>query len=348
MSPEEMFEEELEPLTQTQVTSSNNPNRKTKVIIDADPGIGDALAILVAILDPQMDVLALTATAGMVSGSQANHNLQTIVNRIDPQKYPRIGCCDEQLPALISSIREVPCPLLLGETGLGDCPTSAVSLASPHVSAKVMAELVRNHPHEVTILTLGPLTNIVLACEIHPDFLQEVKTLVCLGGSINQGGDTTAAAEGNIYADPDSARYVLQTDCNKILVPLDVSHELRLTFGELNRLPQDGKSHITEFINQLLPFALRSARRHLGQEGVSLPAMAALTAVARPQLFTRKLMAVDVETTGELTRGMTVVDRRSLRQKNANVEVLTEIDRAAAFDYITGVLWSALEDGDEP
>ncbi|MCA8985362.1 MAG: nucleoside hydrolase [Planctomycetaceae bacterium] len=316
---------------------------KHKLVIDADPGIVDALALIVAMLDPEIDLLAITGSPGVVSGMQANHNIQTIVSRLDPVKYPRIGSCESQLKPSIPTLRDIATPLLNGETGLGDCPTTAVSLASPHASAKVLVDVVRGNPREVTLLTLGPLTNITLACELHPTFLSELKSLVCLAGSIVKGGDVTASAEGNVYADPESARTIFTSSIHKTLIPLDVASQLVLTFSDMNRLPHDPHSRITEMIDQLLPFALRSARRHLGQEGIELREVAALAAITRPQLFSRKVMAVDVETQGELTRGMTVFDRRGHRNWLGNIDVVHEIDADKVLDYFTGVLWNALE-----
>ena len=316
---------------------------KHKLVIDADPGIVDALALIVAMLDPEIDLLAITGSPGVVSGMQANHNIQTIVSRLDPVKYPRIGSCESQLKPSIPTLRDIATPLLNGETGLGDCPTTAVSLASPHASAKVLVDVVRGNPREVTLLTLGPLTNITLACELHPTFLSELKSLVCLAGSIVKGGDVTASAEGNVYADPESARTIFTSSIHKTLIPLDVASQLVLTFSDMNRLPHDPHSRITEMIDQLLPFALRSARRHLGQEGIELREVAALAAITRPQLFSRKVMAVDVETQGQLTRGMTVFDRRGHRNWLGNIDVVHEIDADKVLDYFTGVLWNALE-----
>lgn len=261
---------------------------KHKLVIDADPGIVDALALIVAMLDPEIDLLAITGSPGVVSGMQANHNIQTIVSRLDPVKYPRIGSCESQLKPSIPTLRDIATPLLNGETGLGDCPTTAVSLASPHASAKVLVDVVRGNPREVTLLTLGPLTNITLACELHPTFLSELKSLVCLAGSIVKGGDVTASAEGNVYADPESARTIFTSSIHKTLIPLDVASQLVLTFSDMNRLPHDPHSRITEMIDQLLPFALRSARRHLGQEGIELREVAALAAITRPQLFSAR------------------------------------------------------------
>ena len=320
-----------------------NQNVKHKLVIDADPGIVDAVAIMIALLDPEIDLLAITATPGVVSGDQANHNIQTLINRLDPPKYPRIGSCEAGLKASISQLRDVPTPLLYGETGLGDCPTSAVTLASPHASAKVLVDVVRSNPREVTLLTLGPLTNITLACELHPTFLSELKSLVCLAGAVAVGGDITASAEGNIYADPESARLILTSSIHKTLIPLDVASQLVLTFSDMDRLPHESGSRVSGVLDQLLPFALRAARRHLGLEGIELREVAALAALTRPQLFTRKVMAIDIETQGELTRGMTVFDRRGVRQWQGNIDVVHAIDADKVLDYFTGVLWNALE-----
>lgn len=318
-------------------------NRKTKLIIDADPGIGDALAIVVAALDPEIDLLAVTACAGVVSGEQANRNLQTIFNRLDLAKYPRIGFCDEDSEDVIPTLQDIPAAILHGENGLGDCPVTAAPRATPKQSTKVLLETVRSYPGEVTLLTLGPLTNIKSAAESSPGLLQDLGNLICLGGAITYGGNITAAAEGNFYADAQAAQSVMESSAHKILVPLDVSSQLFLNYSELDRLPRADDSTISQLLDQLLPFSLRVSRRHLGQEGVPLNEIAALCAVSRPQIFSRRLMSMEVETQGKLTRGMTVFDQRNLRNQDSNIEVVTEIDTRAAVDYFTGVLWNALE-----
>ncbi len=318
-------------------------SHKTKLIIDADPGIGDAIALIIAAIDPEIDLLAVTACAGVVSGEQANRNLQTIINRLDLVKHPRIGFSEESSGRAIPAIREVATTILHGESGLGDCPVTAAPRATPKQSTKVLTETVRSHPGEITLLTLGPLTNLKSAADSSPGFLQELGNLICLGGSINSGGNITAAAEGNFYADAQAAANLIESSAHKILVPLDVSSQLFLNYSELDRLPRSDRSPITRLLDQLLPYSLRASRRYLGQEGVPLHEIAALCAVSRPQIFSRRLMSMEVETEGKLTKGMTIFDQRNLRNQDSNIEVVTDIDTRAAIDYFTGVLWNGLE-----
>src|SRR5688500_12591123 len=142
----------------------------TKLVIDADPGIGDAFAIAIALLDPEVDVVALTATAGQVSGAQASHNIHAILALLDPDRRPRIGDCERPVPALPEDGREFSPLLLNGPGGLGDCSPPVATLHHRHEAVKLMAELVRSEPNEITLLTLGPLTNVELAVDMHAEF----------------------------------------------------------------------------------------------------------------------------------------------------------------------------------
>ncbi|MGH7129511.1 MAG: nucleoside hydrolase, partial [Planctomycetaceae bacterium] len=208
-----------------------------KVIIDADPGIGDALAILAALLDPQLDVLAVTATAGCVPARQATQNVQAIIELLDPPKWPRLGEADAELSRFIEDLHFATASVadLNGPAGLGNCNFSGADLHNRRESTKLMIDVVRSHPDEVTLLTLGPLTNVEVACERAPDFMDLLGRLVCLGGSISAGGDVTAAAEFNLYAHPAAARHILLSPATKTLVPLDVSHQAIFTFEHYNR-----------------------------------------------------------------------------------------------------------------
>ena len=166
-----------------------------KIIIDADPGIVDALAVLTALLDPSLDVIGLTATAGSISGLQATRNLQLLTDLVDPLKHPRIGQCDR--PAVLSrqAAEEVPTRhSFLGTHGLGDVEVNVPDLHNRRESTKLIVDLVREFPHEVRILTLGPLTNIAAACEMDAELPSLLDSIVCLGGADRVGGDITAAA----------------------------------------------------------------------------------------------------------------------------------------------------------
>ncbi|MBS0263175.1 MAG: nucleoside hydrolase [Planctomycetes bacterium] len=308
-----------------------------KLIIDLDPGIGDAVAAVLAMLDPELDLLALTATSGIVPGPVATRNLYSIVAHVDPPKWPRIGSAsitrnwhkpDEQ-----TSLGTVN-----GPTGLGDLEIFAPSPHHKHESAKVLIDIVREYPHQVTLLTLGPLTNIVAACELAPDFLSQLGELVCLGGAVSVGGDISAAAEANMYLDPEAARQVLSAPEVKTLVPLDATNSVIITYDHFNRVSTAGRTPATLFLKQLLPYYFRAHHQYLGMEGIWLREVVALAAVARPPLCKPQPMRVDVEVAGTLTCGMTVVERRSHVSARANTSVVLDVDAQGVVDYMTQLL----------
>jgi inosine-uridine nucleoside N-ribohydrolase len=296
-----------------------------QVIIDADPGIGDALAILLALSDPRLDVVALTATAGVVSGEQTTKNLQSLLELLDPPKWPRLGACNRPVPvssydSLGGQARPVD---LHGSHGLGDLDPPASSLQHLKDSVKLMTDLIKEFPGNVTLLTFGPLTNVHQAMERSPDFLSQLNRLVCYGG-VNQGpGDVTAVADFNFHSDPEAAQQVMTAPLAKTLVPLDVASEFIFTFEELNRFHFESAGTLGKLFQRLVKCFLRSNLAHLGVEGVSLPELVALAAVIEPDQLTTEMRHVDVECQGNLTRGMTVIDRRMRTDATADVEVVT-------------------------
>lgn len=306
-----------------------------KLIIDLDPGIGDALAVVAALQDPELDVVALTATAGCVSAAQATRNLQVIVDQVDPQKWPRLGAASETGLPFSSTAGEVlqQCALLHGMSGLGERDFAVAELHHRHESAKLIIDLVRSEPHEITLLTLGPLTNVAVACERFPEFPSLLGNLVCLGGSVSAGGDANAAAEFNMFADPRAARDVLQLPATKTLIPLDLSDRVVLTFDRFNHMRVEAETPTQVFLCQLLSYYFRAHHEHLGLEGIPMRELVALASISQPRLFESEPMAVDVETRGELTRGMTVFDRRGALKWSHNIDVLTSVDMYGVLDY---------------
>lgn len=308
-----------------------------KIIIDADPGVGDAIAIALALFDPDIDLIGMTATAGSVSGREASRNIQAILEQLDPPKWPRLGVSD------------LPCPLKLpqfespivkssdadGTGRLGSELFSVAELHSPRESAKLMIDLVRDQPHEITLLTLGPLTNVEIAIERSPNFLNQLKGLVCLGGAIGCGGDVTATSEFNIYANPEAARTVLRFPATKTLVPLDVSNRAVLDYQRFDRLSNEENRPISQLFREILPSAFRAQHQHFGIEGIRLNEVVALASIVHPRLFERQPMSVDIETSGELTRGMTVFDRRDVDSWQTNIEVIEDVDVQGILDYFT-------------
>jgi len=299
-----------------------------KVIIDCDPGIDDALAVVLAMFDPGLEVVAVTATAGNVSAVQASRNVQTIIDQIDPPRFPRVGAAivDENAPALDRTH-------LFGQDGLGNTSLPVSELHHQHPSVKMICDEVRAAPEEVTIIALGPLTNIARAFQRDPTLPSMVDQIIISGGSVSGIGNATACAEFNMYYDPLSAQQVFRSATTKTLVPLDISKKITLTLNMMDELTK-GETRAGEFMGNVLPFAFRAYHQLLGQEAIQLNECAALAFALQPKLFETEEMAGDVETAGLLTTGATVFDRRPQPQWRANMEVVTSIDKPAVTDCI--------------
>ncbi len=306
-----------------------------KIIIDADPGIADALAILVALADPSIDVLGLTAVSGSVSGVQATRNLHYLIGLADPLRHPRVGQSDiTESPA-----DHIPSGMPLqqslnGRMGLGEVDPLVPDLHNRRESPKLIVELVREHPQEIRILTFGPLTNVAMAFDLDPDLPLLLNGLICLGGAMRRSGDVTSTAEFNMWSDPQAARAVMRSPIGKIIVPLDVSNEPGLTFDDIDRLSGlIPSTPVGELVIGLLQFAVRANRQFLPREEVPIPAAAALAIVAQATKFVTETVALDVETTGDLTSGMTIVDRRPFAPRQTNAEIVTQLDVPSVIDY---------------
>lgn len=298
-----------------------------KVIIDADPGIVDALAIIIALFDPRIEVLALTAVAGNVGAEQATRNMQTILDQVDPPRIARIGAATE--PERSPPQRTH----LFGSDGLGNNNFPHAELHQRHAAEKVLFDTIRSLSEQVTLVALGPLTNVAMALTRDPSWANQVGHLVILGGTVTAPGNITPAAEFNMYCDPLAARSVFLAPTTKTLVPLDVTNQVVLTYDLLDQLP-DESSAAGRFLRKTIPFAFRASHQQLGVEGLAVPEAVALAAVVHPELFTFQDLPGDVETAGELTLGATVFDRRRNREARPNIAVATEVDVPGVTDFI--------------
>jgi inosine-uridine nucleoside N-ribohydrolase len=305
-----------------------------KVIVDTDPGIDDAVALSLALSDPQLDVLAVTATGGNVTPAQATRNVQVVIEQLDPPRWPRIGAAPAD-QILTADGRD-----LHGTDGLAGASFKVAELHHRHPSDKVICDEVRVAPEEITIVALGPLTNIAAALQREPGLATEVGHLVIMGGTLAGPGNVTAAAEFNMYCNPDAARAVFRSPVTKTLVPLDVTRRIILNYDILNQLPVEG-SRAGTFLRKILPGAFRSFRRHLGLEGILIHDAVAMMTVMRPDLFQTEEMIGDVETTGNLTLGATVFDRRRQPEGQPNMEVVVDLDEDAVCDCIVRGLQAA-------
>jgi purine nucleosidase len=303
------------------------PPTPRKVIIDVDPGIDDAVALALALFDPRLEVVAVTAVGGNVSPMQAADNLQALVGFLDPPRLPRLGVAagDTVLPARPFSLH--------GPDGLGGAELPRVPLHGGHPSEKVIWECLKAHPREITILALGPLTNIARVLARDPAIGELIGELVICGGTVHGAGSATPVADFNFFGDPAAARHVVREPLTKTLVPLETTAQVVFGFDLLDQLPEDA-SRAGRILRRMLAHAFRAHRQLLGSEGICLHDVVALVAATNPELFERVAVAADVETTGELTAGMLVVDRRQTRPGRPNVDLLVGCDATAVQDCI--------------
>jgi purine nucleosidase len=221
---------------------------------------------------------------------------------------------------------------LYGADGLGNANFEVAELHHQHPSDKVICDEVRGAPDAVTIIALGPLTNIARALIRDPELASMIGQIHMMGGGLATG-DVTPAAQFNIYCDPESARTVFRSPTTKTLVPLDVTQQIVMTYDQLDELP-DITTRTGRLLRKILPHAFRTHRMALGLEGIHLHDSVALIAAMHPELFEMEAMSGDVETEGQLTMGATVFDRRENPQWRSNMEVATDVDGAAVMDCI--------------
>lgn len=299
-----------------------------KVLLDVDPGIDDAVALCLALFNPQLEVVAVTAVGGNVPPEQATRNVQAIIEQLDPPRWPRIGVAT--MPEMGLPTRNVQ---LHGSDGLGNANFVVSELQHRHPSEKVICDEVRAAPGEITIIALGPLTNLARALLRDPGLVELVDQILIMGGTLAGPGNITPAAEFNIFCDPESARQVFNSPATKTLIPIDITSQVAFGYDLLDRLPAE-TTRAGRFLRKTLPHLFRSYRNELGYEDIRLNDATAYTAALHPELFEIELAAVDVELAGELTTGMTVFDRRRLREWRTNVAVATKVDANSVRDCI--------------
>jgi inosine-uridine nucleoside N-ribohydrolase len=302
----------------------------TKVILVADPGIDGAFAIALALFDPELEVLCLGATAGNVPAEQATQNIQTIVEQLDPPRWPRLGAAP-----LVEY--DVDGTRLHGPNGLGGIQFPCAQLHHAHASDKLLVDLVRLHPKEVSVICLGPLTVLARALDRDPELPALVHRFVCLGGALNEPGNAGPVSEFHFYCDPPAARQVLRSGAAVTLVPLDLMRKVLFSPTDLLELPAPD-SRVSKFLRQIVPFAIGATSSLYGIEGFHLKDVLGVVAVSLRGVVGTRPMAVDVETRGELTRGMSVVDVRWTTTAKPNVELAMGVDVQAVRDYIKRTL----------
>jgi purine nucleosidase len=315
-----------------------------KVIIDTDPGTDDAIAIMLALTSPELDVRALTVVPGNVEAKQGLENalkLASLANRCD---IAVAGGAQHPLFQKVITAR-----FWHGANGFAnvDLPPTKCK-TDPRFGPDLIIQMIHDNPHQITLLPIGPLTNIALALLKDPSIVPLVKEVIIMGGSIS-GGNVDAAAEANIYNDPEAAQIVFQAGWPLTMVGLDVGD--RTLYGR-PQLDQLSKTHgpLNDFAVQVLNFLLGLEAKYGSGGGTPMYDPLAIGEAVDASILTKTAMHVDVETRGDYTRGETVANRRGAIESNvlhgdhyeieglepvkSNVQVATAVDAEKFFELL--------------
>jgi len=280
-----------------------------RVIIDTDPGTDDALAILLALNSPELDVRAITVVPGNVTAEMGLGNALKIVSLAGRCDIPVAGGAQHPLfQKLITA------EFWHGANGLANVELPASKCkADGRWAPDLIIETIHAAPHEITLVPVGPLTNIALAVEKDPSIVPLVKEVVIMGGSIT-GGNVNASAEANIYGDPEAAQIVFQAAWPLTMVGSDVGE--RTLFGS-KQVEALSKTHGPEndFVVAVLKYLVALSQK-FGVDGTAMYDPLAVGAAIDRSVIETKPMHVDVETRGEFTRGETVANRRNSIERN--------------------------------
>ncbi len=280
-----------------------------RVIIDTDPGIDDAMAILLALNSPELKVEALTVVPGNVEAAQGLENALKLASLASRCDLPVAGGAKHPLNQKLITAQ-----FWHGKNGFAGVELPATKCkADPHFGPDLIIELVHKYPHQITLIPIGPLTNIALAVSKDPSIVPLVKDVVIMGGSIS-GGNVNGAAEANIYGDPEAAAIVFNAGWMVTMIGSDVGERTLMTRKHMNEL-QGERGPESEFIYKLSDFYVARSEKS-GYPGAAMYDPLAVATVIDPTVVTLKDMHVDVETKGEFTRGETVANRMGSDENN--------------------------------
>jgi purine nucleosidase len=310
----------------------------TALIIDVDTGIDDSLALLYALASPDADVLAVTCVSGNVEARQVAVNTLRLLDMVGRSDI------EVALGRLVPLVRPLmTAPDTHGPEGIGYATLPATQRAvSERHAADVIVETARARPTEVTLITLGPLTNLAVALEREPQLPRLLHSLVMMAGAYRSPGNTTPTSEWNVAVDPEAMDQVLNAwaghaDVAKpIALGLDVTERAKMTPDHLARLHvaagNPANSQVLQFIDDALRFYMEFHSRYDGFYGAFIHDALAVASALDRKLIRTESLTVQVELKGELTYGETVTDWRRVWGREPNLDVAVEANVESFFD----------------
>ena len=295
-----------------------------KIIIDTDPGQDDAVAILLALASPELEVLGITAVAGNVPLALTALNARKILALAGRSDVPVLAGCAAPLQRKLVTAEHVH-----GKTGLDgiDLPDPVDLPLTPGDAVDFIIETLRREPEgSVTLVPIGPLTNIAVAMKRAPDIVPRIARIVLMGGAYFEVGNITPSAEFNIYVDPEAAKLVFASGVELVVMPLDVTHGAltsRDWVDAMRALPNRCGPAVASWTD----FFERYDRDKYGSLGAPLHDPCTIAWLIRPDLFDGRQINVEIETQGEYTTGMTVADWWGVTDRPKNALFIRNVDR---------------------
>ncbi|HAU5002914.1 pyrimidine-specific ribonucleoside hydrolase RihA [Raoultella ornithinolytica] len=299
------------------------------IILDCDPGHDDAIAMVLALASPELDVKSITASAGNQTPDKTLRNVLRMLTLLGRQDIPVAGGARKPL------MRE----LIIADNVHGESGLDGPALPEPDfapqacTAVELMAKTLRESPQPVTIVATGPQTNVALLLNSHPELHDKIARIVLMGGAMVLG-NWQPAAEFNIYVDPEAAEIVFQSGIPVVMAGLDVTHRAQIHGLDIERFRQVGNP-VATIVAELLDFFMEYHKdAKWGFTGAPLHDPCTIAWLLKPELFTSVERWVGVETQGKYTQGMTVVDYYFLTGKQPNTTVLLDIDRERFVDLL--------------
>jgi purine nucleosidase len=300
---------------------------RQKIIIDTDPGQDDAVAILLALASPELDILGLTIVAGNVPLKLTETNARKICELAGKPETKVFAGASRPLMRNLVTAEEVH-----GQTGLNGpaLPEPKMPLQEQFAVDFIVETLMAEKSGTVTLCPLGPLTNIALALIREPKIAKRIKQIVLMGGGFFEGGNVTPAAEFNIYVDPHAADVVLKSGIPIVMMPLDVTHKALTKATRVDAFRKLG-TKVGIATAEMLEFFERFDEEKYGSDGGPLHDPCVIAYLIKPELFSGRDCNVAVETASELTMGMTVIDWWGVTKRPKNAMVMRDIDHDGFF-----------------
>jgi pyrimidine-specific ribonucleoside hydrolase len=303
------------------------------VLIDTDPGLDDALALMLAFASPELDVRGVTAVGGNTGLQHTTENALRLLHLLDRDDVPVAAGADTPLVRRDSR----PATEVHGEEGMGGVRLDPAPRGVDDRSAvQLMTDVIEESAEPVTLIALGPLTNVAALLAAAPRTAARLERIVLMGGGARILGNTTPTAEFNIWFDPDAASRVFAGGVPVTMVGLDVTHSAVTSPADWD--PLRGGGRMAEALLGMVDFYTARHLEWSGNDRTPQHDSLAVAAVIRPEIVTTQHLHVDVECAGALTRGMTVVDLDGLSGEKANTDVALQVDAPAFAQLLVGRL----------